>query len=80
VGLGPTSKFQSYEPANLNYRDTPALTEEALTLFLSTAGAPPVDLLIRTGGESRVSNFLLWQVAYAELFFCDELWPDFKPE
>lgn len=56
-----------------------ALTEETLKPFLSTAGAPEVDLLIRTGGESRVSNFLLWQAAYAELFFCDELWPDFSP-
>ena len=56
------------------------LTEEALAPYLSTADAPEVDLLIRTGGESRVSNFLLWQAAYAELFFCDELWPDFSPE
>ncbi len=57
-----------------------ALTEEALVPYLSTADAPEVDLLIRTGGESRVSNFLLWQAAYAELFFCDELWPDFTAE
>ena len=54
-----------------------ALTEEALAPHLSTAEAPEVDLLIRTGGESRVSNFLLWQAAYAELFFTDDLWPDF---
>lgn len=44
---------------------------------LSTAGLPPVDLLIRTGGEQRISNFLLWQIAYAELWFTDTLWPDF---
>lgn len=56
-----------------------SLTEEALGPYLSTSDAPEVDLLIRTGGESRVSNFLLWQAAYAELFFCDELWPDFTP-
>jgi undecaprenyl diphosphate synthase len=56
-----------------------ALTEEALAPYLSTAYAPEVDLLIRTGGESRVSNFLLWQAAYAELFFTDDLWPDFSP-
>ncbi|MFN5095646.1 polyprenyl diphosphate synthase [Limnohabitans sp.] len=62
------------------HSDLAALTEEALVPFLSTAGAPEVDLLIRTGGESRVSNFLLWQAAYAELFFCDELWPDCSPE
>lgn len=55
------------------------LTEETLVSHLSTAYAPEVDLLIRTGGESRVSNFLLWQSAYAELFFTDDLWPDFSP-
>ncbi|HEX4481691.1 MAG TPA: undecaprenyl diphosphate synthase family protein, partial [Rudaea sp.] len=38
---------------------------------------PPVDLFIRTSGEQRISNFLLWQLAYAELYFCDTLWPDF---
>ena len=56
------------------------LSEEALRPFLSTGDAPEVDLLIRTGGESRVSNFLLWQAAYADLFFTSDLWPDFKPE
>ena len=55
------------------------LDEETLAPYLSTAGAPEVDLLIRTGGESRISNFLLWQSAYAELFFTDDLWPEFKP-
>lgn len=56
------------------------LGEDALTPYLSTAEAPDVDLLIRTGGESRISNFLLWQSAYAEMFFTDDLWPEFKPE
>ncbi len=56
------------------------MTEQALAPYLSTAGAPEVDLLIRTGGESRVSNFLLWQAAYAELFFTDDLWPEFRAE
>jgi undecaprenyl diphosphate synthase len=55
-----------------------SLNEESLSAFLSTADAPEVDLLIRTGGESRVSNFLLWQAAYAEMFFTDDLWPDFS--
>jgi undecaprenyl diphosphate synthase len=54
------------------------LTEAQLVPFLSTTGAPEMDLLIRTGGESRVSNFMLWQAAYAELFFIDTLWPDFS--
>jgi undecaprenyl diphosphate synthase len=53
------------------------LTQDQLALHLSTAGMPEVDLLIRTGGEQRISNFLLWQAAYAELYFADTLWPDF---
>lgn len=57
--------------------DLSELTEEALSKHLSTAGLPELDLLIRTGGESRISNFLLWQAAYAELYFTDTLWPDF---
>ena len=56
------------------------MDESSLTPYLSTAEAPEVDLLIRTGGESRISNFLLWQAAYAELFFTDDLWPDFKTD
>ncbi|MDA8093765.1 MAG: polyprenyl diphosphate synthase [Betaproteobacteria bacterium] len=51
--------------------------EEDLTPYLSTAYAPEPDLFIRTGGEQRISNFLLWQLAYAELYFTDTLWPDF---
>lgn len=54
-----------------------ALTEEALSRHMSLAYAPDPDLFIRTGGEVRVSNFLLWQLAYAELYFTDCLWPDF---
>jgi undecaprenyl diphosphate synthase len=53
------------------------LTQEQLTQHLSTAGMPDVDLLIRTGGEQRLSNFLLWQSVYAELHFTDVLWPQF---
>ena len=53
------------------------LTQAQLAQYLSTAGMPDVDLLIRTGGEQRISNFLLWQAAYAELYFTDVLWPDF---
>ena len=54
-----------------------AMTEHDLAAHLSTAGMPDPDLLIRTGGESRISNFLLWQMAYAEFYFTDILWPDF---
>jgi undecaprenyl diphosphate synthase len=56
------------------------LTEDRLARFLSMAYAPEPDLFIRTGGEQRVSNFLLWQLAYAELYFTDALWPDFGAE
>ncbi len=53
------------------------LTEESLDRYTALAYAPDVDLFIRTGGEVRISNFLLWQIAYAELVFTDCLWPDF---
>ncbi len=56
----------------------PALSAEDLEAGLWTAGLPELDLLIRTGGERRISNFLLWQCAYAELYFAEELWPDFR--
>ena len=56
------------------------MTEEEFGGFLDTAGLPDPDLLIRTGGELRISNFLLWQVAYAELYFTPTLWPDFDDQ
>ncbi|MGQ9426087.1 polyprenyl diphosphate synthase [Gilvimarinus sp. F26214L] len=56
------------------------INEDALEAELSLADLPPLDLLIRTGGEVRISNFLLWQAAYAELYFSPQLWPDFSPE
>jgi len=54
------------------------LTEDSISDSLSTAGVIDPDLFIRTGGEKRVSNFLLWQLAYSELYFTDQLWPDFN--
>jgi undecaprenyl diphosphate synthase len=57
-----------------------ALTEENFAALLATGGMPDPDLLIRTSGEERISNFLLWQLAYSELFFTEVLWPDFGPE
>jgi undecaprenyl diphosphate synthase len=53
--------------------------EDAIRDRLYTADGPELDLLIRTGGEQRISNFLIWQAAYAELYFTDVLWPDFAP-
>ncbi len=52
----------------------------AVNKFLDTAGMPNPDLVIRTGGEKRLSGYLLWQIEYAELFFTDTLWPDFSPD
>jgi undecaprenyl diphosphate synthase len=59
--------------------DPAALDEEVLSHHLYSADLPEPDLLIRTGGDQRISNFLLWQAAYAELYFCDGYWPDFGP-
>jgi undecaprenyl diphosphate synthase len=53
------------------------VTEEEFSKLLYTAESPEVDLVVRTGGDLRISNFLLWQCAYAELYFTDCLWPDF---
>ncbi|CAN5833191.1 isoprenyl transferase [soil metagenome] len=60
-------------------RGAAELDEASLDAHLYTAGLPEPDLLIRTGGDKRISNFLLWQAAYAELYFCDVFWPDFGP-
>lgn len=57
-----------------------AICEDLVSKYLQTAFMPDPDLLIRTGGEVRVSNYLLWQIAYSELYFCDTFWPDFAEE
>ncbi len=56
------------------------ITDATLDNFLTTAGIPDPELLIRTSGEHRISNFLLWQIAYSEFYFTDKLWPDFRKE
>ena len=56
------------------------ISDSEMSSYLSLSGYPEPDLFIRTGGEQRISNFLLWQCAYSELYFCDELWPDFNEE
>lgn len=56
------------------------IDETAFTAGVSLGDCPPVDMLVRTGGDYRISNFLLWQSAYAELFFTNTLWPDFTPD
>ena len=59
-------------------RTIPPLTEETFASYLSTAGIPDPDLLIRTSGEQRISNYMLWQCAYTEFYYTDVLWPDFR--
>jgi undecaprenyl diphosphate synthase len=61
----------------LNIND---INEETISNYLSTRNMPDPELLIRTSGEYRISNFLLWQIAYTELYFTEVLWPDFKKE
>lgn len=56
------------------------ITEEMVSRYMQTSFMPDPDLLIRTGGEQRISNYLLWQIAYSELYFCDTFWPDFDEE
>jgi undecaprenyl diphosphate synthase len=57
--------------------DPRSIDEDVFAAELQLAAAPEPDLFIRTGGEQRISNFLLWNLAYSELYFCDTLWPDF---
>jgi undecaprenyl diphosphate synthase len=72
-------RWDMLQAANRCRETDPAapITEDRLAQFLSMAYAPEPDLFIRTGGEQRVSNFLLWQLAYTELYFTEALWPDF---
>jgi undecaprenyl diphosphate synthase len=58
--------------------DLAAVDVDRLGSYLPTAGLPPLDMLVRTSGEQRISNFMLWELAYAELMFVDVLWPDFR--
>jgi undecaprenyl diphosphate synthase len=69
-----TGKMVAANPGVTEY------TEEMLAPHLAMAYAPEPDLFIRTGGEERISNFLLWQLAYSELYFTDSFWPDFSPD
>ena len=73
--LQAVNKMQLTQPEYIG-----AYQEEHLTPYLSMSYAPEPDLFIRTGGESRISNFLLWQLAYTELYFTETLWPDFNED
>ena len=65
-------KAGTLNPADIN--------EDTIAQHMATAFMPDPDLIIRTGGEERISNYLLWQIAYSELYFCDTFWPDFSEE
>lgn len=71
-------RWDVVDAVNRLVRDDKPVTVETVTDAVSMQGAGPVDLMIRTGGEQRISNFLLWQLAYAELWFTEVLWPDFS--
>ena len=64
----------------LNRYDVENISDETIDKHLCTNFMPDPELMIRTGGEVRLSNYLLWQCAYSELYFCDTYWPDFKEE
>lgn len=71
-------RWDVVDAVNRLVRDGKPVTEETVTDAVSMQWAGPVDLMIRTGGEQRISNFLLWQLAYTELWFTEVLWPDFS--
>ncbi len=79
VALNYGSQDEIVRAANAAAADG-VITAEAIAARLDTADMPPLDLVIRTSGEQRLSNFLLWQAAYAEFWFTDTLWPDFTPK
>lgn len=87
LALSYSSKWELNRAMKLIAQDVKAgkiseedISEELIGEYLQTKGMPNPDLMIRTGGEYRLSNFLLWQSAYSELYFTDELWPDFNHE
>ena len=83
VALGYGGRDEIVRAVNKWKTDTKSkldLTKEVFAGYFDTAGQPDPDLLIRTGGEKRLSGFLLWQLEYAELYFTDVLWPDFTPK
>lgn len=74
------AKDEIIRAVNSAIKEGKEVDEESFDALLDTKGMDPVDILIRTGGDKRLSNYLLWQAAYSELFFTDTLWPDFTIE
>ena len=78
VALSSSSRWEITEAVRQIVKEgAEDITEETISQHLTTNFMPDPDLLIRTGGEVRISNYLLWQIAYSELYFCDTYWPDF---
>ena len=78
IALSYSSRWEITEAVKKIAANPPQdITEETICQHLETCFMPDPDLLIRTGGELRISNYLLWQIAYSELYFCDTYWPDF---
>ena len=73
----PENILKNWKTGGIRAED---ITEDFVSQHLQTSFMPDPDLLIRTGGELRISNYLLWQIAYSELYFCDTFWPDFSEE
>lgn len=80
VALNYGGRAELVRAMRLAFAESEDADESAIAKNLYTARSGDVDLLIRTGGEARISNFLLWQIAYAELYFTDVMWPDFTRE
>ena len=80
AGQQPASRAEQPASTRVQHSESNDITEEVISQHLETSFMPDPDLLIRTGGELRISNFLLWQIAYSELYFCDTYWPDFSEE
>ncbi|NNM94209.1 MAG: isoprenyl transferase [Bacteroidia bacterium] len=87
LALSYSSKWELVNAANNLARDVKSgkvipgeITEDTINSYLPASAFPDPELLIRTSGEHRISNFLLWQIAYAELYFTDKLWPDFRKD
>ena len=87
IAMSYSSRWELTEAAKGIARDAVAgklqvndITEDTVSHYLTTADMPDPDLLIRTGGEVRISNYLLWQCAYSEFYFCNTFWPDFDGE
>ena len=80
MGCSSTSYHNDLTEKPVIYLYPEDITEDTISSYLDTRGIPDPDLLIRTSGEIRLSNYLLWQLAYTEFYFTDVLWPDFNKE